>query len=95
MTTPLLTFRRSSPAMAREVARLGEIIVGEIIPLPPGVRPAVSWRVSLPRHPVQGGGAASFEVGRRRIQDEMSEWLQRAGLLDPGTEVRVSVEAPS
>jgi hypothetical protein len=95
MTTPLLTFRRSSPTMAREVARLGEVIVGEIIPLPPGVRPAVSWRVSLPRHPIQGGGAASFEAGRRQIQTETGEWLQRAGLLDPGAELRISVEAPS
>jgi len=92
MPTATLTFR---PMLGggREVARLGEIIVGELSAFP-GRRMAFTWRVKLADHSVSVGPAASRKEARGAITGAVNQWLERAGLIYPGGRVLVIVDEP-
>lgn len=83
---PTLTFRPR--ALASEVAFLGEIVAGEIIPC--GGK--ATWVMRLNDVLRKSGPASTFEAARRKIEHEVNDWLRRAGLMGLGP-VDVVVEA--
>ena len=86
MTAPVLTFRPR--ALASEVAYLGEIVAGEIIPC--GGR--ATWVIRLNDVLRKSGPASSFDAARRKIEHEVNDWLRRGGLMGAGP-VDVMVES--
>lgn len=91
MRTPRLTFRRPVPDLAREVAYLGNIVAGEILPYP-GKRHCASWIIHLPDAQRKCGPATSFDVARIRIKEHVEDWLMRADVIDVGAAIDIAVE---
>lgn len=91
MQAPVLTFKSSH--LRGEVAWLGEVLVGEIMPVPGARRLTYSWRVKMPDCNVQGPAPTSHQA-RSHIECEINEWLVRIGVFLPEEGVRVVVEEP-
>jgi len=73
--------------MASEIALLGRIIAGEIIPCGRNK----TWVIRLAGTPFKSGPASSFESARRKIEHEVREWLRAAGLDDVASSLVVRV----
>ena len=93
MTKPTLTFRAASPGLPREVAYLGNIVAGEVMPFP-GTRHRATWIVHLTDASRRYGPATSFEVAREKVREHVEEWLMRAWILNYGDKIDVQVDAP-
>lgn len=89
MTRPVLTFDRHG--LGGERARLGDRVVGYIVPNNGKTAQRAAWAVSLQDWPQRTGPATSFKVAREKITAEVEEWCASAGLIDPGAGVDVRV----
>ena len=85
MTAPTLIFRPHT--LDRELAMLGRVIAGEIIP----AGPRAAWVIRLAGAPFKSGGSASFESARRKVEHEVREWFLAAGLDDVASRMVVRV----
>lgn len=83
--SPTLVFRPGT--LGREMAMLGRVIAGEIIPTGAGA----IWIIRLAGSPFKSGPRASVDAARRKIEHEVREWLRAAGLDDVASRLVVRV----
>lgn len=77
---------KALPGLDREAAMLGQVQVGEIMPLPPGQRRHRSaYRVTLPECAAAGWRpAADIDAARRGVLFHVEQWLSAADLRPNG-----------
>lgn len=76
----ILVFEPS--AFGREVARLGNIVIGEVAPNPGG-RQVQAWaRVFLPDVTTRAFPATSIERAKSILEHKTRDWIEAAGLRE-------------
>jgi hypothetical protein len=91
---PTLTFRSPVPDAPRQVAYLGEVLTGEVFPVPGRHQWRATWIVYLTDVPRRHQPVASLKVAREKLQEAVEQWLMRAHLLDYGQQVTVEIVEP-
>ena len=87
---PLLPLTFAPWALEAEAAMLGARRLGSVM-WANGAR-RVRWMINLSDWPVHGGEAASVEMARRQIADQVDEWLESLGVTGPGQGVQIVVQ---
>jgi hypothetical protein len=80
--------------LGRELVMLGQVQVGEIVPIEAG-RYSASYCLHLPQCPTRWRPAADAETARRLVLAHVNDWLNAAGLTPLGVMPTATGATPS